>query len=82
MSALKLDSLFYTYKELGTVEKDGVKFKKYVRVPRLRSKHRQAFARAVWVALLTVLLGAAAVRLPGWLIERPARPAESFQDVN
>lgn len=82
MTALKLDSLLYTYKELGTVERDGVKFKKYVKVPRLRSKHRQAFSRGLLAAFLTVLLGAAAVRLLGWLVERPARPAAEYQDLN
>lgn len=82
MTALKLESLFYTYKELGTVEKDGVKFKKFVRVPRLRSKHRQAVSRGLAAALFTAFLGAAAVRLLGWLVERPARPAEAYQDPN
>jgi len=58
---MKLDTLLYTYKELGTVEKDGVKFKKFVKVPRLRSKHKTAFGQA----LLVAVLGAGALKLLG-----------------
>jgi hypothetical protein len=40
--SMLLDSLLYTYKEIGTVEKNGVKYKKLAKVPRIRSKHRAA----------------------------------------
>ncbi|TPW20660.1 MAG: hypothetical protein FD126_1445 [Elusimicrobia bacterium] len=63
---MKLGDLLYTYKEMGVVEKDGVKFKKYVRVPRVRSKHRAALSQA----LFTAVLAAAAFKGLGWLLER------------
>ena len=44
---ISLERLFYTYKEVGTVDKEGVKYKKYVKVPRFRSKHKAALGRAV-----------------------------------
>lgn len=78
---MKLDGLFYTYKELGTIDKDGVKFKKFVRVPRLRSKHKAAMGQA----LLVALLGAGAVRLLGWYLERgpsEERPPSQYQGLN
>ena len=63
---VKIESLLYTYKEMGVVEKDGVKFKKYVKVPRLRAKHRAALSRA----LFTAFLAAAAFKGLGWLLDR------------
>lgn len=63
---MKLDDLLYTYKEMGVVEKNGVKFKKFVKVPRVRSKHRAALSRA----LFTALLAAAAFKGLGWFLER------------
>lgn len=69
---MKLDALFYTYKEVGVVEKNGVKYKKLVKVPRLRSKHREAIAKAVFFSFLV----AAAFKGIGWVLERPSRPAE------
>lgn len=56
-----LADLFYRYKERGTVEKDGRKFKKYVKVPLLRSQHRRSLVTAALV-LATAAVLVAAVR--------------------
>lgn len=69
---IKLDALLYTYKTVGVVEKDGVKYRKVVKVPRIRSKHKAAAMKAAAVALLA----AAALKAFGWFLERDARPAE------
>lgn len=63
---MKLEGLFYTYKEMGVVEKDGVKFKKFVKVPRVRSKQRAALSQA----LFTAFLAAVAFKGLGWLLDR------------
>lgn len=79
---MKLDSILYTYKELGTVDKDGVKFKKFVKVPRLRSKHRAVLVQALLVALLVAFLGAGAFKLLGVFVNRSPsedRPPSQFQ---
>ncbi|MDD5630385.1 MAG: hypothetical protein PHU21_15075 [Elusimicrobia bacterium] len=47
-----LDSILYEYRCLGVVEKDGKKYKKYQRLPRLRTKHK----RAILYTLLSVLI--------------------------
>lgn len=69
---MSLPSFLYTYKQVGTVEKDGVKYKKFVKVPLIRSKHRAAAGQA----LLVVLLGVLAFRFVGWFFERDSRSAE------
>lgn len=69
---MKLDALLYTYKTVGVVEKDGVKYKKVVKVPRLRSKHKAAAGKA----LAVVLLAALAFKAFAWFLERDTRPAE------
>ena len=69
---MKLDALFYTYKTVGVVEKDGVKYKKVVKVPRLRSKHKAA----AFKALAVLLLVAVAFKAFGWFLDRDSRPAE------
>jgi len=70
--AMKLDDLLYTYKTVGIVEKDGVKYKKVVKVPRLRSKHKAAAGKAFAVAVLV----AAAFKAFGWFLERGSHPVE------
>lgn len=59
---MALGDLFYRYKERGTVEKDGQKFKKYVKVPLVRSKHRQALLTAALVLAASAVLVAAVRR--------------------
>lgn len=71
-ASMRFDALLYTYKEVGIVEKNGVKYKKLVKVPRLRSKHREALAKAVFFAVLV----AGAFKVVGWVMERSPRPAE------
>lgn len=56
-----LEDLLYRYKARGTVEKDGRKFKKYVKVPLLRSEHRRTLLSAALV-LGTAAVLVAAVR--------------------
>jgi hypothetical protein len=68
---MKLDALLYTYKTVGVVEKDGVKYKKVVKVPRLRSKHKAAVGKV----LAVLLLAAAVFKAFGWFLERDSRPA-------
>lgn len=70
---MSLPSFLYTYKQVGVVEKDGVKYKKFVKVPLIRSKHRAAAGQAV----LVVLLGALAFKFVGWFFDRDARSADS-----
>lgn len=49
-----LDEFLYRYKERGTVEKNGQKYKKYVKVPLVRTKHKQVFLYAVLVVLTSL----------------------------
>ena len=70
-----LGEFLYRYKERGTVERDGQKYKKYVKVPLVRTKHRQAVLYAVLV-LLTALAVFAAVRR---LAERGQPARESVE---
>lgn len=69
---MSLPSFLYSYKQVGVVEKDGVKYKKFVKVPLLRSKHRVAAAQA----LLVVALGALAFKFVGWFFDRDASSAD------
>lgn len=78
-----LEKLFYTYKEVGVVERNGVKYKKYAKVPRLRSKHKAVLGQA----LLIAVLAAAAFKALGWYLNRDTRPPEDrpasqFQGFN
>lgn len=84
---MNLDSLLYTYKEIGIVEKNGVKYKKLAKVPRIRTKHRAALSRIVFQSLLVALFGAVAFHGIRWFLERggpPAadRPPSQFQGFN
>ncbi|TBR17182.1 hypothetical protein EPO15_17485 [bacterium] len=80
---LDLEGLLYTYKEVGTVEKKGVKYKKYAKVPRFRSKHKALLGQA----LLVLALAAVAFKALGWFLNRDTRPPEDrppsqFQGFN
>ncbi len=77
------EKIFYTYKEIGVVERKGVKYKKYAKVPRFRSKHKAVLGQA----LLIALLAAVAFRALGWFLNRDARtpegrPPSQFQGFN
>lgn len=50
-----LEDFLYRYKERGVVERDGQKYKKYVKVPLVRSKHKQVALYAV-LFVLTLLV--------------------------
>lgn len=78
-----LEKLFYSYKEVGVVEKKGVKYKKYAKVPRFRSKHKAVLGQV----LLIAVLAAAAFKALGWFLNRDVRPPEDrppsqFQGFN
>lgn len=66
-----LEEFLYRYKERGVVERDGQKYKKYVKVPLVRTKHKQA---ALYAALV-VLAALAAFVVVRRLAER-GRPAQ------
>lgn len=70
---MSLADLFYRYKERGVVERDGQKYKKYVKVPLLRTKHKQA---ALYVVLVVIAAGAV-FGLMRRFAERAAVPAEA-----
>lgn len=57
-----LEDLFYRYKERGTVEKDGQRYKRYVKVPLVRSRHRRSLAMAALVLVFAAVLVAAVRR--------------------
>ena len=65
----------YRYKERGVVERGGQKFKRYVKVPLLRTKHKQA-ARYTLIVLLTSAAVFAVVRR---LADRAATPPEAVE---
>ena len=75
---MNLDSLFYTYKQVGVVEKNGVKYKKLAKVPRIRAKHRAALAKALGYGLLAAVLGAAAFQGFRLYSERGVTPAANL----
>lgn len=56
-----LEDYLYRYKERGVVERDGQKYKKYVKVPLVRTKHKQ-FALYAALVVLTSLAVFAVVR--------------------
>ncbi|TPW20662.1 MAG: hypothetical protein FD126_1447 [Elusimicrobia bacterium] len=58
---MPLEDFLYRYKERGVVERQGQKYKKYVKVPLVRTKHRQVALYAVLV-VLTALAVFAVVR--------------------
>lgn len=70
---MTLDTLFYTYKQIGIVEKNGVKYKKFAKVPRLRTKHK----RVVFYAMLVVLTFAAAFAVVRRFAERSPASSEA-----
>ncbi|MCX5796868.1 MAG: hypothetical protein NTY77_15340 [Elusimicrobia bacterium] len=49
-----LDALQYEYRYVGMEEKDGRPYKKFIKVPRLRSRHKQALLLAALAAVLLV----------------------------
>lgn len=57
-----LEDLFYRYKELGIVEKDGQRYKKFAKVPLVRSRHRRVLAMAALVLAVAAVLVAAVRR--------------------
>lgn len=69
------EDLLYRYKERGTVERGGQKYKKYVKVPVLRSKHKQALLYAA----LIVLASLAAFAVIRRFAERAQPAAESLE---
>lgn len=70
-----LEDLFYRYKERGTVEKDGRRFKKYVKVPLVRSHQRRSLVAAVLVLAAAAVLVAAVRRFA----ERPSFGSEAAE---
>lgn len=70
-----LEDFLYRYKERGTVERGGQKYKKYVKVPLLRTKHKQVLLYAA----LVVLASLAAYAVVRRFAER-ARPAPESLD--
>lgn len=69
------EDYFYRYKERGVVEREGQKYKKYVKVPLLRSKHKQALV----YALLVVVASAAVFAVVRRFAERSSTPPEAVE---
>ena len=72
---MALEDWFYRYKERGVVEKDGQKYKKYVKVPVFRTKHRNALVAAVLVVVGTAAVFVVVRRFA----ERTPPPRESLE---
>ncbi|TBR17181.1 hypothetical protein EPO15_17480 [bacterium] len=70
-----IEDLFYRYKERGVVERDGQKYKKYVKVPLVRTKHKQAAFYAVLALVASVALFAAVRRFA----DRASSPPEAVE---
>ena len=70
-----LEDFLYRYKERGVVERDGQKYKKYVKVPLVRTKHKQAVLYAVLVVLTSLAVFAVVRRFA----ER-GQPAQESMD--
>ena len=70
-----LEEFLYRYKERGTVERDGQKYKKYVKVPLVRTKHKQFFLYAV----LVILTSAAVFAVVRRFAERSPAPSEAVE---
>lgn len=68
------EDFFYRYKERGVVERDGQKYKKYVKVPWLRTKHKQVLRYALLVAAASLALFAVVRRFA----ERSSSPPEAL----
>jgi hypothetical protein len=56
------DALRYEYRYVGIEEKDGWKYKKYLKVPRLRSRHKRL--------LLLIALAAVFLLCGFWVMRR------------
>lgn len=52
---MTLSDFLFRYKDRGVVEKDGVKFKKYAKVPWFRKQHKRAVYYVLGVLVLTWL---------------------------
>ena len=73
-----LDAIKYEYRYVGMEEKDGRKYKKFLKVPRLRSRHKQLLLGAAIAAVL-LLCGVWLVRRITDRLEAPAAEEPTVQ---